>query len=119
MTNSVDASLLVEVRDEAGEVLRKAQEVKDTDHLAVVRGGKGTLEVKEAHDYILALVGVGVLYTEARVGHSPRAGAARPESFLFRAEDLACLDVIRSKGYNAGGPKLIKSIGQRERAVIV
>ncbi len=40
-------------------------------------------------------------------------------ALLFRAEDLSCLDAIRSKGYDTGGPKFIKSIGQSDRAVIV
>jgi len=54
------------------------------------------------------------------VGDRSRAGAVRLETCMFRAEDLACLDVIRSKGYDTGGPKFIKSIiGQRDRAVVV
>ncbi len=84
----------------------------------MVRRGEGAFEVKVANDNIL-LVLVCALHTEAEVGDRPRAGAVCPESFLSRAEDLACLDVIRSRGYDTGGPKLIKSIGKRDRAFVV
>ena len=38
---------------------------------------------------------------------------------MFRAEDIAILDVVRGQGYNACSPKLIKGIGQCDRAVVV
>ena len=56
--------LTVEIRDEASEVLWKAQEFEYAGQLSVVRRGEGTLEVKVAEDDVL-LVGVSVLRIEA------------------------------------------------------
>ncbi len=88
----------------------EAQEVKYADQLAVVRKGEVIFEVKVAKDNIL-FVGLSVLDTEIEVDDRPQTGAVCLESILFRAEDLASLDVIRSRDYDTGGPKLIKSIG--------
>jgi hypothetical protein len=61
----------------------------------MVRRGEGTLVVKVAKDNIL-LVGVSALHTDVEVGDRPRTRAVGPETLLFRAEDLASLDVVRS-----------------------
>ena len=87
--------LIVEARNQASKVMGEAQEVKYSDQLALVRIGEGNFEVKEAEDNIL-LVGVSVLHTEVEVGDRPRTRAVCSELFLFRAENLASLDVIRS-----------------------
>ena len=55
--------LTIEIRDEAGEVLGKAQEFENSDQLAVVRRGKGTFEVKVSEDNVLPM-GVSILLTE-------------------------------------------------------
>ena len=102
--------IIVYIRDKAGEVLGKSQEVKNVVQMVVVHRGEGTFEVEVTEDNVL-LVGVSVLRTKAEVSDRLMTEGTSTEPFLLRAEDLASLDVIRSKGYDTSSPKLIKSIG--------
>jgi hypothetical protein len=100
----------VKIRDKTDEVLGKTQEVEYADQLAVVRRGIGTFESKTSEDDDLN-VGVSVLHIEAKAGNRSRAKLVGTKSFMFRAEDLVSLDVIRSQDYDICGPKFTKSIG--------
>ncbi len=63
--------LTVEVRNQTGEILGKAQNDKYADQLVVVRGGEGTFEVKAAKNNIL-LVRVIALHTRTEVSDRSR-----------------------------------------------
>ena len=61
--------------------------------MTVVRSKKCAFEIEIAKDDVL-FVCVSIFHTKAEMGDRLWARAVGPKSFLFRADDLASLDVV-------------------------